>query len=81
MSDDDEKLDFPNADIILRTPAPPARDFRAHKLILSLISHFIRSQGHVFPSPPNPRQLQDIDCAGSRNLRGRRPPDALDIIL
>jgi len=34
----DEKFDAPDAEIILRALGPPRRDFRVHKLVLSLAS-------------------------------------------
>ena len=76
---DDEKFDFPDADIILRTLGPPTRDFRVHKLILSLASPVFKD---MFSLPqPAPGSSRASTVAEAEIVEVTDPPDALDVIL
>ena len=76
---DDEKFDFPDADIILRTLGPPARDFRAHKLILSLASSVFKDMFSL--AQPTPDSSRTSTAAEVEIVGVTDPPGALDIIL
>ena len=63
----------PEGDVILRALGPPTRDFRVHKLVLSLASPVFKD---IF-SLPQPTS----DVAGMGIVEVTDPPNALDIIL
>jgi len=74
-----EKFDAPDADIILRALGPPKRDFRVHKLLLSLASPVFKRLFSLPQSTPDDSRksiaakVEIIEVTGSA--------DALDIVL
>ena len=71
-----ENFDAPNADVIIRTSGPPKRDFRVHKLILSLASP-VFDEMFSLPQRTNPASSsQEIDIVDVTD-----PPRALDIVF
>ena len=85
MANDDglrDGFDFPDADVILRAKGPPTRDFRVHKLVLSIASPVFKEM----LSPPQPTAENSDDLKRSDTpeldiLEVTDPPDALDIVL
>jgi len=70
-----DEFNVPNGDIILRAQGPPARDFRVHKLLLTLASPFFVD---MFSLPQPARsdgegELAVVDVTD--------PPQALDLVL
>ena len=74
----DENVDFPDGDIILRALGPPSRDFRVHKLVLSLASPVFKD---MFSLPQPTSEDPASSAAGVEIIEVTDPPDALDIIL
>jgi len=75
----DEKFDAPDADIILRALGPPSRDFRLHKLVLSLASPVFKD---MFSLPqPAPDGSRTPSVAGVEIIEVIDSPDALDTVL
>ena len=68
----------PDADIILRAPGPPKRDFRVHKLILSLASPVFKGMFSL-PQPTSDSSRESV--AGIEVVEVTDPTGALDIIL
>jgi len=76
---DDEKFDAPDADIILRALGPPKRDFRVHKLLLSLASPVFKGMFSLpQPTSDNPGEST---VAEVEIVEVTDPADALDIVL
>jgi len=74
-----EKFDALDADIILRALGPPKRDFRVHKLILSLASPVFKG---MFSLPqPALDGSRESTVAGIEIVEVTDPAGALDIIL
>lgn len=69
----DGRFGPPDGDIILRALGPPTRDFRVHKLVLSLASPVLK---HMFSFPQSTPNV-----AGITIVEVTDPPHALDIIL
>ena len=75
----DEKFDNPNADIILRALGPPERDFRVHKIVLSLASPVFKDMFSLpQPTSDDPRkstvaEVEIVEVTDSA--------EALDIVL
>lgn len=79
---EEKSFDFPGADVILRVLGPPARDFRAHKLLLSLASPVFKDM--FFPSrpiTPTPGQFAMSSVAELDIVPVTDPPHALDAVL
>jgi len=75
----DEKFNAPDADIILRALGPPKRDFRVHKLVLSLASPVFKD---MFSLPqPTSDDLRKSSVAELEIVEVTDPTDALDVIL
>lgn len=72
----DDNFDAPDGDIILRTLDPPIRDFRAHKLVLSLASPVFKDMFSLPQPPPDPSTV-----AGVEIVEVADPPNALNLIL
>ena len=70
------KFDAPDGDIILRALGPPARDFRAHKLILSLASPIFKDMFSLPHPNSDPSSVAGLDIVEVTD-----PPHALDLIL
>ena len=69
-----EKLDAPDADIILRALGPPKCDFRVHKLVLSLASPVFKD---MFSLPqPTSEDPRKSSAAEVKNRRSHGPPPA-----
>ena len=65
---------WPDGDVILRTHGADSRDFRVHKLILSLASPVFKD---MFTIPqPSPASSGDIDIVDMMD-----PPQALELVL
>jgi len=81
MSDDEkiEEFDAPDADIILRALGPPERDFRIHKLLLSLASPVFK-QIFSLPQPTSDDSMKST-VAQVEIVEVTDPADALDIVL
>ena len=74
----DETFNFPDGDIILRALGPPSRDFRVHKLVLSLASPIFED---MFSLPqPTPEDTAS-SAAEVEIVQVTDPPEALDIVL
>jgi len=74
-----ERFDAPDADIILRALGPPKRDFRVHKLLLSLSSPVFKD---MFSLPqPTPDDSGKSTVADVEIVEVTDPADALDIVL
>ena len=74
-----ENFNAPDADIILRALGPPKRDFRVHKLILSLASPVFKG---MFSLPqPTSGSSRESTVAGIEVVKVTDPAGALDIIL
>jgi hypothetical protein len=73
----DEKSDVPNADVILRVSGPPKRDFRVHKLILSLASPVFRD---MFSLPQQTTSTSE-DSNAIDVVQVTDQPHALAIVL
>ena len=72
----DEKFNTPDGDIILRAPGPPSRDFRVHKLVLSLASPVFKDMFSL-PRPASyPPSVAEVEIVEVTD-----PPHALDLIL
>jgi len=75
----DEKFNAPDADIILRALGPPKRDFRVHKLVLSLASPVFKD---MFSLPqPTSGESRKSSAAELEIVEVTDPTDALDVIL
>jgi len=75
----DEKFDAPDADIILRALGPPKRDFRVHKLVLSLASPVFKD---MFSLPqPTSDDSRKSSVGEVEIVEVTDPADALDTIL
>ena len=70
-----DEFNVPNGDVILRTQSSPNRDFRVHKLILSLASPFFADMFTL----PQPVRLGGGDELAVVDVTD--PPQALDLIL
>ena len=82
---DPEKFDAPDADIILRALGPPSRDFRVHKLLLSLASPVFKDMFSLPQFKPD-RQVASDDtetpsAVGIDVVEVTDPPKALEVIL
>ena len=66
-----------DADIILRVPGPPRRDFRAHKLILSLASPVFKDMFSL----PQPTAPTSEGSNATDIVEVMDPPQALSIVL
>lgn len=78
----DDKFDAPDADLILRTKGPSKRDFRVHKLVLSLASPvFKRMLTPPQPTTPLHGKWKEPDEAQITTYKVADPPQALDIVL
>jgi hypothetical protein len=74
-----DKFDAPDADIILRTLGPPKRDFRVHKLVLSLASPVFKD---MFSLPqPTSNDSRKSTVAEVEIVEVTDPAGALDIVL
>ena len=74
-----EKFDAPDADIILRALGPPKRDFRVHKLVLSLASPVFKDMFSLpQPTSDDPRKSS---AAEIEIIEVTDPPNALSVIL
>ena len=72
-----EKFDALDADVVLRALGPPKRDFRVHKLILSLASPVFRDMFSLpQPTTPTPEEANVADIVSVTD-----PPHALSIVL
>ena len=75
----DENFDAPDADIILRALGPPKRDFRVHKLLLSLASPVFKD---MFSLPQRTSDdSRESTVAEVEIVEVTDPADALDIVL
>jgi len=70
----DDEFNVPGGDVILRAQGPPNRDFRVHKLVLSLASPFF---GDMFGIPQPPNAL----TTGDEVIDVTDPPQALGLVL
>jgi len=76
---DDETLDAPDADIILRALGPPKRDFRVHKLVLSLASPVFKD---MFSLPqPTSDNSRGSRVAELEIVEVMDPTNALEAVL
>ena len=77
-----EEFDTPNADVIIRTSGPPERDFRVHKLILSLASPVFKDTFSL-PQRANPvsSDLKGPKAEEMDIVHVTDPPRALCIVL
>ena len=69
-----DEFSGPDGDIILRAHGPPSRDFRVHKLVLSLASPVFRDKFSV----PQPKSRGEADITV---VDVTDPPRALELIL
>lgn len=78
----DEKFDAIDADVILRVLGPPKRDFRVHKLILSLASPVFKDMFSL-PQPTTPisDNSTQSETVQTDIVEVTDPPRALDAIL
>ncbi|KAF9790857.1 hypothetical protein BJ322DRAFT_998673, partial [Thelephora terrestris] len=76
---DSERFEVPDPDLILRARGPPNRDFRVHKLVLSLASPVFRGMFSL-PQPTTPHQGES-DAAQIDVVEVTDAPRALDTIL
>jgi len=76
----DENFDAPDADIILRALGPPKRDFRVHKLLLSLASPVFKDMFSL-PQPTSGDSRESTAVAEVEIVEVTDPADALDIVL
>ena len=78
----DEKFDAADADVILRARGPPKRDFRVHKLILSLASPVFKDMFSL-PQPTTPISDDPTlsEMVQTDIVEVTDPPRALDAIL
>ena len=78
----DEKFDAVDADVILRVRGPPKRDFRVHKLILSLASPFFKDLFSL-PQPTTPisHSSTQSETVQTDVVEVIDPPRALDAVL
>ena len=70
-----DEFNVPGGDIILRTQGSPNRDFKVHKLVLSLASPIFRDMFSIPQPRSNPPDV-DIEVVDVAD-----PPQALDLIL
>ena len=70
-----EEFSVPDGDVILRAQGPPNRDFRVHKLVLSLASP-VFSDMFGIPQPKSKASNDDIEAIDVTD-----PPRALDLVL
>ena len=78
----EKNFDFPDADVILRAPGPPSRDFRVHKLLLSLASPVFKDMFSLSrPITPTPGQFVKSNVAEVDVVEVTGPPHALETIL
>jgi len=76
---EDENFDAPDADIILRALGPPIRDFRVHKLLLSLASPVFKD---MFSLPqPALDDSGESTVAKAEVVEVTDPTEALEIVL
>jgi hypothetical protein len=74
-----DKFNAPDADIILRALGPPKRDFRVHKLVLSLASPVFKD---MFSLPqPTPNGSRESTVTEVEIVEVTDPAGALDIVL
>jgi hypothetical protein len=76
---DEFKFDAPDGDIILRALGPPSRDFRVHKLVLSLASSVFKD---MFSLPQlRPAAFEVVGDADVEVVDVADPPHALSLVL
>lgn len=82
MSKDEKFEAGPDPDLILRARGPPKRDFRVHKLVLSLASPVFRGM-FTLPQPTTPThdKSKESDVAEMDIVEVTDPPRALEIVL
>jgi hypothetical protein len=76
------RFNFPDADIVLRAIGPPTRDFRVHKILLSIASPFFKEM--FSPHQPTARTSDDPGKSNMPEidiLEVTDPADALGIVL
>ena len=77
-----EGLDAPDADIILRVVGPPKRDFQVHKLFLSAASPVFKNAfSSPRPTPTTSDRPKGSGVAGIRIIKIEGSARALDIVL
>jgi len=76
---EDENFDAPDADIILRALGPPIRDFRVHKLLLSLASPVFKDMLSL-PQPASDDSGEST-VAEAEVVEVTDPAEALEIVL
>ena len=78
----DEKFNAMDADVILRARGPPKRDFRVHKLILSLASPVFKDLFSL-PQPTTPisNNSTQSEAVQTDIFEVTDPPRALDAVL
>ena len=73
----DKTFNTPDADVIIRATGPPERDFRVHKLILSLASPVFKEMfSHSRPTSPTPEGSNVLDVIPVTD-----PPRAFRVVL
>jgi hypothetical protein len=76
---DEFNVPGPDGDIILRAQGSPSRDFRVHKLVLSLASPVFEDMFNLPQSKSD--AIKAIGNAGTEVVDVTDPPRALDLVL